>query len=126
MSGHELTKLAALAVAVGIAMMLAVGVAVFAIVSLLERFMLRIIERTQNVLTTGRAEPPEAIVTREEDAESRVLRVISEETIRHGMQILRDQVYGPAGVAVEDDVLREEAIAMLNGIEPRIPKGIPQ
>lgn len=64
--------------------------------------------------------PPPVTVSREIDAEERVQRMVSEDTIANGMNELR-HLYTAQGLRVpEDDALRSEAISMLGQIEPVI------
>lgn len=114
-----------LALGVGVVMVLACALAIYAAVTLLERVMLRIIERTQNALTIGSPVPHAVEISHEPDAEERVARLISEDTIARGMQSLR-AIYDASGIPVEDEVLRAEATAMLAGVEPRAPFGLPR
>jgi hypothetical protein len=80
-------------------------------------------EALARIYTTGSPAAVEAVVTPgEPDAEQRLASRISEDTIQRGMAHLR-VIYG--NTPVEDEVLRAEAESMLNGLEPRIPPGLP-
>jgi hypothetical protein len=81
--------------------------------------------RSTNLATIGSPTPHPVEISHEPDAEERVARLISEETIARGMQTLR-AIYDTSGIPVEDEVLRAEATAMLAGVEPRAPLGLPR
>lgn len=79
-----------------------------------------------NVQTIGTPTPASVEMSHEPDAEERVQRMISEDTIQRGMQALRDTVY--RGQAVEEETLRSEVMTMLGGNEPRphVIVGVPK
>lgn len=78
------------------------------------------IERLTNLLTVGTPARPEAVVTAPEpDAESRLIKAISEDSIRAGIIRLK-QEYAQLGIVVADEEVRDEVIAMLMG--NRIPE----
>jgi hypothetical protein len=78
------------------------------------------LEKMGNVRDLGTPTPPPVTVSREIDAEERVQRMVSEDTIQRGMQQIR-AMYSAANMRPpEDDVLRSEAISMLGGNEPVI------
>jgi hypothetical protein len=115
----DMGRVAVVGIMFGVGLVLLVGVLVFVIVTALERLMLRVIERTQRVLTTGYAMPPEAVITREENPEARAAAHFSEESIQKGMQSLRDTVYAHSGLAMPgEEELRAEALSMLAGMVP--------
>lgn len=79
-----------------------------------------ITDRILHMQQYGTPEPAEGRVTeREPDAESRVLRRISEESITVGAAMLK-QEYEQAGVVVTDEEVRIEAESMLLGVSPSI------
>lgn len=79
-----------------------------------------------NLTTIGSATPHVAEIGYEADAEDRVSRLISEDTVVRGMQYLREQVYAPAGVTPSDAQLRDEARTMLAGNVPGVVAGLPR
>lgn len=75
-------------------------------------------DRILHMQQYGTPTPKEAVVAdREPDAESRVLRQISEDSVKAGSIALK-QMYEDAGVMVSEEEVREEAISMLMGIAP--------
>lgn len=79
-------------------------------------------ERVINVQTIGTPTPAEVRTETVPDAEERALRAVSEATIQKGMQQLR-AIYDAQHMPVEEEVLRAEAISMLNGLDvvPPVP-----
>lgn len=87
----------------------------------------REIERLTNLLTVGTPARPEAIVTEQApDAESRLIKQISEDSITAGISRLKDE-YRQIGVLVSDEEVRDEVIAMLMGnqVKPNPDRTLP-
>lgn len=87
----------------------------------------REMERLTNLLTVGTPARPEAIVTEQApDAESRLIKQISEDSIAAGISRLKDE-YRQIGVAVSDEEVRDEVIAMLMGnqVKPSPDRSLP-
>lgn len=79
-----------------------------------------LMERVLNMQTYGTPTPKEATISeREPDAESRVLRRISQESIEAGASALK-KMYEDAGIIVTIEEVRDEATSMLMGISPSV------
>lgn len=75
-----------------------------------------VVERLMNLTAFGTIRPADAVVTNAEpDAESRMLRAISEDTVNAGAAVLQRE-YEQRGVVVSIDELRDEARAMILGV----------
>lgn len=80
----------------------------------------RVLRIAGNMQTIGTPTPAPVEASRVIDAEERVQRMVSEQTIARGVERLRAE-YARANLGVpEDDVLRSEVLSMLGGNEPTI------
>lgn len=74
------------------------------------------LERLMNMQAFGTTTPKEAVVTEAEpDAETRMLRGVTEDMINHGAAVLKAE-YEKRGIIVALDELRDEAHSMLLGV----------
>ncbi len=80
----------------------------------------RILRMATNVQTIGAAEARPVEVARSIDAEERVQRMVSEDTIAKGVTRLRAEYTSARMRVPTDEELRSEVISMLGGNEPVI------
>lgn len=87
----------------------------------------RLLETRQNVETYGAARLPEAATTDPEpQPEERAQVAVTEAMIERGMNDLREayRTIGAYPNHITDDLIREEALSMLNSIAPEPPRSL--